>query len=280
MSAPRLLLALLKWDLLRELRRKETVLNMTLFAVLLLFLVVLGIGALLRRSGDELRESRKVFEKIEKLERAGATEKAAAEERGQLLASLRKVVQKDLGSLVRPVFFWLIILFAGTVGLSQSFAAEREANTLTGVLLSPNEIGYFYLAKVAATWLYVMIMELILLGAFLLLLNISQWSQLGPLVVIMGVFTLGYVACGVLLAAMTTSLRAGGEVVLRILLYPLLIPLVSLTLRVKEATFGADLASATDSEPLAFLRYVGLALAFDAIYLSVGFLLFPKVFEE
>ena len=36
MSGPALFFALIRWDFLRELRRKEIVLNMSLFAVLML----------------------------------------------------------------------------------------------------------------------------------------------------------------------------------------------------------------------------------------------------
>jgi heme exporter protein B len=244
-SATRLFLSLLKWDLLRELRRKEAVLNMSLFAVLMLFLVALGTEAIFRNFANHP------------------------------VAQLR-----ELGTTLRPVFFWVIVLFAGTVGLSQSFAAERQGSALTGLILAPIDLGVFYLAKVAATWLYVMAMELLLLVAYVLLFNLKDWAACGPLVLVMGIFTLGYVASGVLLAAMTSALRAGGEVVLRILLYPLLIPLVSLTLRVREGTFGADLATAGEAEPLAFGHYAALALAFDAVYLTAGFLLFPRVFEE
>jgi hypothetical protein len=95
-----------------------------------------------------------------------------------------------------------------------------------------------------------------------------------------GAFTLAYIACGVVLAAMTTSLRGGGEVVLRNLLIPLMLPLIWLTLRVSERVFGAVLAGGALGPPLKLGHYLAAALAFDTIYLAVGYILFPKVLEE
>ena len=121
MSGPALFFALIRWDFLRELRRKEIVLNMSLFAVLMLTIAQLG------TSGDS-------------------------------------VAMKSVG----PVFFWMAIVFTGTVGLGQSFAAEREGGRLTGIQLAPIDLGIFYLAKVAATWVYMMLMSIALLGVYML----------------------------------------------------------------------------------------------------------------
>jgi heme exporter protein CcmB len=249
-SATRLFFALLKWDLLREVRRRDTVLNMSLFAILLLFLAEMGLGPLL-------------------VEYINARDPSGLDPRFRALAAA-----------AGPVLFWLGILFAGSVGLSQSFAAEREGNALGGIQLAPMDLGVFYLAKVAATWIYVMVMGLLLLGAYILLFNFDDWGALPPLLAAMAVFILGYMASGVVLSAITTALRGGGEVVLRILILPLLMPLIYLTLRVQEATFGAGVAGAMGEPPLNFPHYLALALAFDAIYLASGFLLFPKVLEE
>lgn len=246
-----LFLRLVRWDFLREIRRKEAVLNMILFAVLVLFLISLGIGPLL-----------------EEWERG-----ASFMQREGLPASQ----QVRLATAVGPILLWVTILFAGTVGLGQSFAAEREADSLVGVVLAPMDLGVFYLAKVFATWVYVLLMEICLLGVYAVLFGVSGVRELGLLFLVLLVFSLGYMAAGVVLAAMTSALKRGGEVVLRILLFPLLMPLVYLTLRVEEATLGT--ASLT-GEPLPLSSYMAMALAFDAIYLTAGFLVFPKILEE
>ena len=238
----RLFSHLLRWDVLRELRRRESILNMTLFAVLVLFVVDLGMSpllAVLRSSPD---------------------------------ASLR-----ELAPAFGPVLYWVAVLFAGTVGLSQSFAAEREGSALTGVILAPLDLGLFYLAKVAAAWLYILVMELCLLAAYAVLFGPGERMELPPLLAILALFSLVYVAAGVFLAAMTSALRGGGEVVLRILLLPLLLPVLYLTFSVREGTFGESIAP---GPAMSFGRYAASAAAIAAIYLSVGFFVFPRIFEE
>jgi heme exporter protein B len=181
---------------------------------------------------------------------------------------------------VGPVMFWIAVLFAGTVGLGQAFAAEREGNVLGAVATAPLDLGLFYLAKVAASWLYVMGMAVATLGIYSILFEFSPWGRVAALLGALGVFSLAYIACGVVLAAMTTSLRGGGEVLLRILLIPVMIPLIWITLRVSERIFGAVIAGGALGPPLGLWQYFAVGLAFDTIYLAVGYLIFPKVLEE
>src|SRR5262249_39436369 len=139
----------------------------------------------------------------------------------------------DLQTEMGPLFLWISILFAGTVGLSRAFQVEKEAGALTGILLSPLDPGGLYLAKVAATCLYCMAMEVLLCGAYVVLFNFTRWSRLPFLLGTMACFTLAYVGAGCVIAAMTSSLK-GGEVVLRILLFPIMLPAVMIALGAGE----------------------------------------------
>lgn len=233
MSHLRLLLRILYWDFLREMRRRESLANMILFSVMVLFVAQFGLGT-----------------------------------------------DKGVAASVGPVFFWIAVLFAGTVGLSQTFSSERDGGALVGVVTAPIELGVFYLAKVMATWLYVMIMEGFALGAYIVLFNYNAWSHLGQLLLVMGVFTLTYLAPGVVLAAMTSSLRGAGDVLLRILLFPMMLPMIGLTLSASQTVFSVSLANGAIGPPIQLKHYFAIGLAFDTIYLSAGFLLFPKVLEE
>jgi len=232
-KALRLFLALLSWDVRRELRRRESVPNMILFALLVLFVALIGLGP-----------------------------------------------DRQVAATIGPVIFWIAILFAGTVGLSQTFAAEREGGALGGIITAPIDLGLFYLAKVAAAWLYVMLMEVMVLGLYSVLFSFSPWGRLGSLLAVMGSFTLGYIAAGVVLAAMTTTLRGGGEVLLRILLVPLMIPFIWQVLRASGPLFDTEMAGGALGPPLRLTHCLAVCLAFDTIYLTSGYLLFPKVLEE
>jgi heme exporter protein B len=241
MRSLRLFVSLLKWDLVRELRRREAVANMCLFALLVLFVGRIGI-----------EDSR------------GASSAAGA-------------VQEAVG----PVLFWIAILFAGTIGLSQTFVAEREGDAISAITTAPIDPGVFYLSKVAAVGLYVAIMEVLVLGGYIILFNFDPGARLVPFLLVMSAFTLGYMATGVVLAAMTTTLRGGGEVVLRILIIPLMLPVLWYTLRISEYLFDTVIAGgATLGPPLTLGEYLAFTLALDTIYLTAGYVLFPKVLEE
>jgi len=228
MTSLRSLLAVVRWDIIQELRRREAVLNMTLFAVLMLFIASYGLTG-----------------------------------------------RPDLRAEFGPLILWISILFAGTVGLSRAFIVEREGGALTGILVSPLDPGVFYLAKVLATWLYVMLMEVLVAFAYVVLFNFEEWGRIPLLLAIMAAFTLAYVAVGTVIAAMTTSLR-GGEVVLRILLFPIMIPVIIIVLRAGEHIFRAEPPPGAQ-EPW---KVLAALLSLGTIYLLVGFVLFPKVVEE
>jgi heme exporter protein B len=223
---------ILRWDLIVELRRRESTLNMCLFAALVLFI-------------------------------------------GSYAVSARPEQQDQFG----PIFFWMSIVFSGTVGLSRVFLAERENGAIHALLVAPVDPGVFYLAKVAAAWSYVMVMASLVIGAYVVLFDFDRWSQLDELFAVTGAFVLTYVSIGTLLAAMTTSLQ-GGEVLLRILLFPLLVPAIVTALAANGKIF-----TDADHPSLEVLRRspwecVAALLALSAIYLSSCFLLFGKVVEE
>jgi heme exporter protein B len=181
---------------------------------------------------------------------------------------------------VGPVVFWIAVLFSGTVGLSQSFAAERDGGVLAGILSAPVDLGVYYLSKVASTWLQVLAMEVVSVGVYVVLFDAAGSLNAAALFCVLAILTLAYMAIGVVLAAMTTSLARGGEVLLRIVLLPLMIPLLGLTLRVSQGVFGAVIAGGTLGPSMDLGSYAAVGLAFCGLYLAAGFLLFPKVIEE
>ena len=225
----RVFLSIVRWDLAVELRRRESTLNMCLFAVLTLFI-------------------------------------------GSYAVSAMPKLQETFG----PIFYWVAIVFSGTVGLSRAFLVEKENGALQGVLMAPIDPGFLYLAKVTATWIYVMAMALLLMASYFVLFRFDRWERIGELIAVTAAFTLAYVAAGVLLAAMTTSLR-GGEVVLRILLFPLMVPAIITALKSNEGIFLDP-----EFEMVAMSPWICMTalLALAAIYLGGCFLLFAKVVEE
>jgi len=229
----RLFFHLIRWDVVRELRRRDAIANMSLFALLVLFVGQMGLGQ-------------------------GETTIAN----------------------VGPVFFWIAILFAGSIGLSQAFAAEREGDLIAGLITAPIDPGVLYLAKVFSAWLYACVMEALLFAAYVLLFQFTPGDQLPWLLASTAAFTLAYLAPGVVLAAMTATLAGKGEIVLRIILFPLMLPVIFVTFRASETLFDANIAGGALGASMESHHYLAFILALDTIYLTVGYLIFPKVLED
>lgn len=178
----------------------------------------------------------------------------------------REVLVETRGGIV-----WVTFILAGVIGIDRAFRADGDGRVLEGLLLAPVSRTVVYYARVASTFLFVTCMEGVTLILFLVLFDQSLDLPGLAAVVLAGLAaTLGLVELGVLLSAMTWSLR-GGEVLLRVLLFPLLVPLVAAAVAVTNDAFAGRPPRA---EPL------GVIAAFDLVFLGAGQLLFEHVVQD
>ncbi len=172
--------------------------------------------------------------------------------------------------MVAPGGLWLVILFAGVLGLHRSFGAEVDKGSMAALLLAPMDRSVIYFGKLAANLLFMLVMELLILPLFLILFDISLFR----LWILAGVFlgTFGYVSVGTLFAALTANVRAR-ETMLPILFLPVMIP-------VFMAGVGLT-AGILDGQPMSGLwRWLQLMLVFDVIVITVAFMVFDLIWER
>jgi heme exporter protein B len=172
------------------------------------------------------------------------------------------------GSLASGVL-WVTLLLATVLAVSRLFAAEREDGALDGVLLAPIDRTAVYLAKAAALFLYLVLLELVALPAFaILLLGPDLTGALPELLAIVALADLGLAGVGALVAGLAAETRLR-EVIVPLLLLPLLVPVL--------------IASAKATKPLLMLHPaatdLGKWLAFMALYDMVFVLLAVAVFD-
>jgi hypothetical protein len=67
---------------------------------------------------------------------------------------------------IAGAMLWVTVLFAGTLGLGRSFAMEREADALTGVLVSPVPRGAVFLGKFLANLVVVLAVEAVIFPVY------------------------------------------------------------------------------------------------------------------
>ncbi len=174
----------------------------------------------------------------------------------------------DNKSAVAPGALWVAFVFASLLGLGRTIAAEREKGSMDRLLLCPVDRKAIYLAKLLGNLLFIGVVELVALPIYAALFDVPLFAS--GLIPIMLLGTLGIATVGTLFSAMAAATRAR-ELLLPILVFPLIVPVV----------IGSVRATATLLAPVANdPPWLGLIIAFDAIFLSVATLTFGYVIEE
>lgn len=171
-----------------------------------------------------------------------------------------------------PGVLWIAFIFAGILGFSRSFAAERENACLEGLRLTPAEPGLIYLAKMAANFIFLAVAEVVIVFAAALWYNFSFLPALKWFVVIVLFGTLGYVAVGVTFGAVAANTRMR-EVMLPVLQFPVAIPVFIGSIEATSSVLKGD-------APAEYLSWTKLLIAFAVIFTVLSFMLFEFVLEE
>lgn len=165
---------------------------------------------------------------------------------------------------------WVALIFAGILGLGRTFALEKERGAIEGLLLCPADRSVIYVAKVLANLITLFLVEAAVLPLALAFFNINLLRPDTLLVVALG--SIGFVAIGTLFAAISANTRAR-EVLLPILLLPLIVPVVLGAVRASEQFLGIGLID--DRAP-----WLSLLAAYDVIFLVIPIAVFDHVLEE
>ncbi len=167
---------------------------------------------------------------------------------------------------------WVTILLAGTLGLNRTFAAERENSSMDGLLMAPVSRQAIYVGKFFSVLIFSLGLELVLAFIFFIFFNRPFMAPLVLLILTLG--TIGFVAAGVLVTAMTIQTQAR-DVLLPVLLLPLTLP----------AVLAAGSATAILTAPISWvwgdISYaVSIIIFYDVLMVLAGLLTFPFVVES
>lgn len=172
--------------------------------------------------------------------------------------------------MVVPGILWVILLFAGVLGLNRSFGSEVEQHTLGALLLAPMDRSLIFLGKAMGSYILMILTQCLVLPMILVITDVNlfrPWILVGLL---LGM--LGYAIVGTLFAALTASLRSR-ETLLPIMMLPVMVPLfiagVSLT--------AAELDGRTFED---FRHWLGMLVAYDLLFVIISFLIFDLIWEE
>ena len=171
-----------------------------------------------------------------------------------------------------PSILWVTFSFAAILALNRAFQLELENQALEGLLVSPLSRTSLYLGKLLANLIFVAVVEGVGLPLFVLFFDVPVWRILAPLVAVIALATVGFVAVGTLFSAMVVRARFA-ELMLPVLLLPFFIPPLT----------GAVQATARllDGRPLSEAAgWLRLLAAYDVAFLVLATLLFPHTVDE
>lgn len=180
-------------------------------------------------------------------------------------------INKKVVDLLAPGILWIAFTFAGMLGLSRSFASEKEEGCLEGLKLCPVDRSDIYNGKVLSNAVLMFLMEIITIPVFAVLFSYDIKNITGMLlVVVLGTF--GFIFVGTLLSALAVNTRTR-EILLPVILFPVLLPVI---LSAVTAT-GTMLASGEISDIAGELQILAV---YDIIFFIVAQLVFEYTIED
>jgi heme exporter protein B len=170
-----------------------------------------------------------------------------------------------------PGLLWLAFLFASSLMLQPCFLREQHNDTLSSLRLSVSDPFAIFLAKLAASTVFLLLTELLLLPLFATMYNVPVLSVLHWLVLVFFLASLGISIAGTALSAISAQARMR-ELLLPLLMLPLLTPILVASTEVTKALF--------DRAPYVQWKGIGFLAVFDVVFLTALWLFGEYLLEE
>jgi heme exporter protein B len=170
-----------------------------------------------------------------------------------------------------PGLLWIAFLFAGSLMLHPSFGREQTNDTLDALRMAPVSSFAIVLAKMLANFIFLSVVEIIIVPVFAVLYNVSLAGVVDRLAIVFMLGTMGLVITGTVFSAISAHARMR-ELLLPLLLLPLLVPMLVAAVEA-TASLLAD-QPALDRTWLAFLG------GFDIVFFTASWLLSDFLIEE
>ena len=182
----------------------------------------------------------------------------------------RNALEGDLAAGV----LWVTLILATVLAVNRLFVTEREQGGIDGLLLAPIDRTAVFIAKAAALFLYLVLLELVAVPAFaILLLGPDLFKPLPVLILLLVLADIGLAAVGALVSALAVETRAR-DLIVPLLLLPLLVPVAIAGAEGTEPLFqGSQTAHELG-------KWVGLLGLYDMVFLLVAIAVFDFLLED
>jgi heme exporter protein B len=174
--------------------------------------------------------------------------------------------------VIGPSALWVAVAFSSVVALNRGFTLERGNAAMDALRLSPAPRAALFLGKFLANLAFVLGVVAVTVPLAILFFDLPVDRAGWGLGLLLLLASIGLVAVGTLLSAMAVRTRFA-ELMLPVLLLPFLVPPLT-----AAATASARLfAGRPLSEVVGWLRFLAV---YDAVFLTLGLLLFSAVIDE
>ncbi len=159
---------------------------------------------------------------------------------------------------------WMVLLFAATTALNQSWNREQRNGVLDAQRLAPASPAALFLGKALANLIFVSAVEVILAPLFVIFYNLHPLGNPWLLLLVMPLGTWALVSNGTFFAALGLRTR-NRELMLPLILFPISIPallaMVQATTNILTGEFEPNL-------------WIKLLLGYDIVFTTACLLLF------
>ena len=184
--------------------------------------------------------------------------------------SLSQGIGERMSPQAAAAVFWLSSAFCQVLIFNQLYALEEVNNARMGLLLCPAPIQGVWLGKAVAGLVLLLLAQLVFLPASIIFLGQGLHGAVAPGLAGLLLVDVGMCALGSLLGALAQG-QAARESLLSIVLFPLLTPLLLAGISLGAQSLGTP-------SPDGPGNWLGLAGAFDGVFLGAGLLLFGYIY--
>jgi heme exporter protein B len=166
------------------------------------------------------------------------------------------------------------LLFASMLAINRLFVAEREQGGFDAFLLAPVDRSAMLVAKAAALFTFLVVLEVIAVPAFaLLLLGPSLGPPLAGLVVLLALADIALAVIGTLVSAIAVHTRAR-DLIGPIIGLPLLIPALI------AASRGAGPLLSSHGQGFPPGRWLAILALYDVVFALLAYAVFDFLLED
>ncbi len=164
---------------------------------------------------------------------------------------------------------WIVLLFASTSALNQSWTREQRNHVLDAQRMTPSAASALFLGKALGNFIFVTVVELVLAPIFTVFYNLHALGQPWLLLLVLPLGTWAIVSNGTFFAALGLRTR-NREMMLPLVLFPISIPALLAMIQATTAILTGEF------EPGLWIK---LLAGYDIIFTTVCLLLFGVILD-